>query len=986
MRKASHAAARALRDIDRDFPARPTLPVSMACAGLAFIGRGAETPTALAPLRERLESLRRGTLGTGADASPLLLATFTSPLRMDETAWPSALRLAPSSPSNLASHGQLATPADDRPAGGWRTLDLWWAGKQHRIALDALEPVSLATLWELPRLHIHAAQAPEHRPHGAAADETAEPSTALTPVTRAGPPVATSGASELRQMDEALRAEAGLRRREGGGKGWFAWLFRTRAAGQSGAGAGRPGPWGPARPRPAPLDRLMGWLRWHTPLGNALRRQFGDRLRQVERMIASGDMDAALRLALRLGGGRRQARPPTRYPNQLPGMRARLDFEIDDDSFAAPILAEGDFFQLQSRYRALADQLEAKGDFRRSAYIHSQLLGDHARAVHILEKGDMLAEAIKLAIQSRQDPVLIIRLLYTNGQLDEALAFARRTACFDQLAEDSRQRDPAYHAYVVEAWTQHLLESRQAFRALQVTDHITGIADLAAARRTWLDLALGEAGPDCFGGELAVRMLLTAHWSREDLHAGSLADFPAMRVAGQNGATFAVALDWVQQVLWGEAERSREAVIGMLAALSRLADPQRDEQAAFWSGPSVTVLEAFARAVVEQAADHLDRADLGALHALLQKARLPVLAADMQKLRKLEAPKLKPDRDWIVPPVATIRPPVVRGCFLANDTMLVWRENGLLQLIDRHGALRWQQSVGAISALVTIGTSTDVIVVQAERDGASRLTRFATHSRTFHPIGTVKLNAHHDITSESQWLVQIAGEIGALDLARLCARTPAIEFAWSCALTDRLAAIAFAHEPGGSSWLTRDLSPERFGIVESWTLRRSGDLVTRICLPSAPKENEALMAAPATWSWMSAQGNLVTMQEGVGNWLQMLPWNDRDEERARIFSARRRMAGQEDDIFQPCDLARPFVTASSGPSGTEIFVGRPGPQQMGTTLLSSEDMGMMLLARSPPGPSMQKVSDRSSLGLAMLADRFGRLFIVDGAAARIDVL
>jgi hypothetical protein len=413
MAKVSHAALRALREIDHDFPARPTLPAAALCGGLAFVGRGADTPADLAPLRDTIEALWRGTLGAGADARPLLLATFVRPVPLDDASWPSGLRLAPASAATLASYRRdIAPPADNFGSRGVRTLDLWWGGKPHRIAVGALEPVPLAILWMLPRLDVHRAHEPEERSTSfasgvAAASESATAATST--VTRAGAPVAADSPSQLKEMDKRLRAEAG---RGGLSRGWFGGLFGPRLLGNGSNSGGRPGPWGQAPRRgPGPLSNLLGWLRWHSPLGEPLRRHFGDRLRQVERLIASGEMDTALKLALKLGAGKRQEGQSTRYPNQLPRIRASLDFDVGDDTFTSPIFAEGDFIQLQSRYRSLADQLERDGDFRRAAYIHSQLLGDHKRAVLVLETGGMLDEAIKLAIHSRQDAVLIIRLL-----------------------------------------------------------------------------------------------------------------------------------------------------------------------------------------------------------------------------------------------------------------------------------------------------------------------------------------------------------------------------------------------------------------------------------------------------------------------------------------------------------------------------------------------------------------------------------------------
>ena len=79
------------------------------------------------------------------------------------------------------------------------------------------------------------------------------------------------------------------------------------------------------------------------------------------------------------------------------------------------------------------------------------MLNSHRKAALTLEAGELFAEAARLAIDAKLEPVLAIRVLFKAGELDAALALAKRDGCFDQLAEDNRLKDGRYHAFVAPA-------------------------------------------------------------------------------------------------------------------------------------------------------------------------------------------------------------------------------------------------------------------------------------------------------------------------------------------------------------------------------------------------------------------------------------------------------------------------------------------------------------------------------------------------------
>jgi hypothetical protein len=967
----SHVTRRVARSIDRDFPTSPTLPGTTVCDGMAFMLDPAAPPPDLRPLRDMVDAMWRGALSADAEAPDVLLVLLARPMALDAPAWPSALPLVTTSPGTLASFVRGPTASRAPATTDPRHVELWWGGRAHRIAIATFDPVAIDTLWDMPRLTVHRPAALRRTSvrHDAAtedapgaADDLAPIGRARIPMLREGPGLFDAMNADLRDRDARIRLPAIFR------QAWLS-LFTRRVAGAGGAA-----------PRQAPrapgvLANLAGWLRWHTPFGLSLRRGYEERLQQVEKMIASGDFDSALRLALKLGSGNPQQGKANRFPNQLPAMRARLDFELSQ-GFAAPILGGAAFFSLQARYVQLAEQLERSGDHRRAAYIHSQLLNSHHRAVLALESGGLFREAAKLALDSKQPAALTIRMFFQAGEHDTALALARRTACFDQLAEDSRGKDPVYHAYVVKAWTDMLLATGQPLRALQVTDQLAELADagdpLLAARRGWLGAAIDSEDGDGFGGELSVRALLDAGAAR----------YPAV-------------LAWLEAVMRDEVAEAGPIMLDLLGHMARLADPKHAEQAAFWRESAQPVIESFARAFIATVGNRIGAADLQGLHTLLGRAQLRVLDADIRKLGKLPVNGSRPGIAWHVPPATAQRPPVRHACLLGNGTMLIWRESRLLQLLDRHGGPLWQQNVSDVVGLVAIGTSPHVVIIQAQRDGSRLLTRFASHARTFHAIGKVNLVAHHDMTSESQWLVQIGGDIGALDLVRLCAATPAIEFLWSCALTDRVRAIAFAHFPHAPSWLTFDISEDRYGVLEIWSLRATGELTTHVCRPvqhaSLPQ-----FIAPTGWCWFSQEtSHRICTVTPATRWMQIWPWSEDQEHEARMYAVGRikaDMAGV--DIIQSCDFDRPYIGFKSPPVDEDADKGGEAETSIMTTSSNATQMTLRhdaeepltCLARGHASSGKHRIKGAAATSIALFADERGRLFIVDSAARRVTVI
>lgn len=980
----SFVAARSRKAIGPAFPDSPTLSWTPARDGLAFVGQHVPDPAQLRGLRDHVAGLWRGTLNTEAGQN-LLIVAFDHPIIVDPAAWPSALPLAAVSDGSLTSYDDRPYPLHIRtpaaPDTRIRQIDLWWGGQTHRVVVDTLAEVPISLLWELPTVTVHRSVAP-------GVDIVASGRDGAARITRARVPIAADKAALFDETDAALAALEERTRLPAIFKQAMSKLFNRRSLGERRAAGeragGRPGAAPPQEP--GVLENLAGWVRWHTPLGKGLIERFGNRMKLVEKLISSGDVDSALKLALKLGNATGADGKRKRYPARLPDMRASLDFNIGARGTVIPILGDASFHRLRMRYAELARSLERSGDYRRAAYIHAQLLDDHRAAVLTLENGGLHTDAARLAFDAKLEPALYIRLFYKAGARDTALALAQRSGCFDSLAERSRASDAEFHAYVIRAWTDMLVATGQRLRALQITDALALVADpdpqLLAMRASWLRALLDADDRDGMPVEAMVRGLLTATWTAEDIAPDGLRDFPAMSSI-RGAGPFPALLERAQALMRPEDDDARQEMIALLGAMVRMADPGAREQAAFWGGPAQIIIEVFARSLLESASAGLSPTDQQALGTLLKAADLHVFATDFGKLRKLHVAPAASHENWQLPAPAARSSPIRHACLLHNGTIMIWRENSLLQLLDRYGRALWQGNVSDVTALVAVGSGPHVIVVQ-QQDGASLLTRFASHMRSFHAIGQVDLTAHHDVTSDGQWMVQIGGEIGALDLVELCADVPAIKFLWACALTGQVQALAFQHELAAPGWLTRNLHPGRAGILEMWTLRHARELEARIGRP-VPSGKQGDLARPADWLWTLQYKHRLSDARAPDVVMPFVPWTDTMEREIAAAMELTRIATPGLDTVQSCDFKRAHVALGVAPAPADgavmtTIVSTTGPKPTRMMLQHEIDTPLTCLAR---GARIGDGSDRSNI--ALLADPHGRLLQIDLAVRQVAV-
>jgi hypothetical protein len=325
--------------------------------------------------------------------------------------------------------------------------------------------------------------------------------------------------------------------------------------------------------------------------------------------------------------------------------------------------------------------------------------------------------------------------------------------------------------------------------------------------------------------------------------------------------------------------------------------------------------------------------------------------------------------------------------------------------MDGYGRVLWQGQISDVTALIPVGTSPHVIIIQRAEDGRALLTRFASHARSLHPIGKLGLTAHHDVTSESQWLVQIGGDIGALDLVKLCATEPEIELLWSCALTDRVQVVAFFHDPVTPRWITRDISGERAPLLELWSLQNGRELKASLCkLPAALAASPFRTAAPTpplsgeavnattNWFWRGDYGgNRIGTMGTDSKWMEIQAWSagfERDV--TQDLAARMRAGTLGSDAIQSCDFQRAYAgdpTPQTGEGRVSLLLTSTGPNGAKLTLDHDPATPLVCLAR---GAKIATRGERGDFGdrsaIMLLADEAGRLLMVDLDGQRLTIM
>ena len=922
---------------------------------------------------------------------PVTIAAFETAVMIDETL-PAVLPLQKLRDGHLTSFSMAFSEKLDQALSRVSNVEIWWRGEVHSLNLNMLEAMSLAELWPAPEIVVHEGQlfqSSETDANGIRAPYFGVPTTKT--VVKKPASFKDDTADVFSGTDDALRDLEERTKLSN----IFKRLLSQRSFGKGGGKSsqkhgGAKGEAAEENHKTSIMEDLAGWVRWHTPFAHGLIKQMQDRMNTVDKLINRGDIDSALKLALKLGNSSKAEDSKTRFPFRLPEMRSNLNFDFSGPRVSMPILGGRSQQDMWQRYSALAQKLEAKGDFKRAAYIRSQLLENHYEAVLTLERGELYAEAAKLSYDSQQDPALTIRLYYKAGKINEALALARRTGCFDKLAEDSRADNPEFHRLVIKMWTDLLLQSHQPLRALEVTD---GLADssgtktpdayLLDLRQDWLEMAIeleteiSEPG-QLLPVDLLVRALLTAKWDRSDVSLDLMQDFP--HALTQQRSLWVKILEQIQDIVNGEHPDNLKF---FLTALFQRAHKNQLEQAAFWQNPARQFFDVLTRSVMSHSPDALRRADIVELQRLLRDAPLPVLSLDLQKVKNFHkgSPEI-PSSIYLPAPSAARSSQILQACLLFNGSMIVWYDTDRFEHRDRTGKILWSGKISNVRAIIPIGASPSVLILRQWEEHETRLTLYETYKRRFKDVGIIHLVAWHDVISEREWLVQIDNIVGSIDISKLFQDPVELEFLWSVNTTNELRIIAFFQKENASSWMTRNISKARFGVKQVWHYKNARELEEFYCRSHFEEHNKDQI----DWYWgdnHSRYGGLRALKDGEDNNAFMSFSVPNAKLRSEVIQqARKRVENGYTglDTVQVCDYHRPLVTLSKG-KGVKVT---PENKQRAFRVKHKPEIELRLLYR---GFSLKTdaAANGSLSDMVLCTDNFGRLIRVNSRTGHMDV-
>lgn len=322
------------------------------------------------------------------------------------------------------------------------------------------------------------------------------------------PPAAPERAAMLRALDESGH-QAGAARRgarwlavrlaaafQGALARWRGLSGPSAGSGAAGRGAGAQPP--EPRPLPAPLRWLVGKLMVLSQLGHRHTRY----LARLMDMFERGDVDAALRHAIPIGG---PAAERLLSLLRTPAPREALTLRPEARPSSGVIgLGDDLLAELERLYRAAFRRLEAQGRVDEAAFILAELLHANEEAVSFLERHGRLRLAAEMAEARALSPALVVRQWFLAGERARAVEIARRRGGFGGAVarlERSRRHDEAAALRLL--WADALASQGDLSRAVAVIWQVPRARPLAMG---WIERGIEQGGS--VGAALLVKKVL----------------------------------------------------------------------------------------------------------------------------------------------------------------------------------------------------------------------------------------------------------------------------------------------------------------------------------------------------------------------------------------------------------------------------------------------------------------------------------------------
>lgn len=250
------------------------------------------------------------------------------------------------------------------------------------------------------------------------------------------------------------------------------------------------------------LNPFQNWLK-HTAaralMMTGLARQIGQKqaeyMGRMMEMFEKGELDAALRHAIPLGGDTdgRPVPPSMSVPN------ARSSLQVTSGSPKSGFgVGSALMMDLRTLYRHAFEQLERQGRIEEAAFVLAELLHASAEAVAFLERHGKLRLAAEIAEARKLAPGLIVRQWLLAGDQERAILIARRHQAFAEAIQLLQRREPEKVMELRRLWAQTLAKAGDYAVAV---DLLWQSPALRAETMPWIVQALA------FGGAQAARML-----------------------------------------------------------------------------------------------------------------------------------------------------------------------------------------------------------------------------------------------------------------------------------------------------------------------------------------------------------------------------------------------------------------------------------------------------------------------------------------------
>jgi len=493
-------------------------------------------------------------------------------------------------------------------------------------------------------------------------------------------------------------------------------------------------------------------------------------LRSME-LFERGDLEAALRHALPLGGGvDNLATPPAlSVPNARDSLaisphqgRARGTLNFGPEVEA----------KLRALYRKAFEKLRDAGEVDRAAFVLAELLQNSAEAVTFLETHGQLELAAQIAEGRRLPPGLVVRAWWLAGNRQRAISLARLHGAFaDAVLRLERDPKQVYEALSLRLlWANELAEQGRFGAAIEA---IGNSSQGSALARKWLRLGLQAAPSDA---KLLVRAL--------QLEPGSWKEWQPLL-----------------QELWHAREENSPANRLRFARELAKVSPGKDEKSAMQVAARATV-----RALVGDAAGSGERLDKNEWEKLQTLADDGILRADVRLPSPAKAP--------VPASPVEIRIEGNEGTLAPRDA--VWLESGELlvalgeagaQLRGRDGKVKAHFDVPAHQIVRPFEGNRALLL--APRDDSMRVCQLDVGARRAKVWGDLRLEDFCDSFNGAVWFVASEGRVHALDIT-----APSPVALWDCGDMDGKV-IDMALGGGSLSALVSHIWAQGF-VLESW--------------------------------------------------------------------------------------------------------------------------------------------------------------------------